>query len=166
MAAPRPAMKGREPVRPAYTPDPDEVEALGVAAAELKMLCPAVSNAEAVASAVIAKWIMTRARLAAGARLTETVAFDLGDARMRGFIEAALPQIGAALSSLPADMPLFGLSKPQILDVLCAGVQAWCEAVTAVGENPSFPMEVAPFDVKRGDPIPFGGPLTLAEAPF
>lgn len=154
---PRPQQ--REKIRPIYGPDADEVEALGIAAAKLKTLCPAVSNAEAVASAVITDWIGARARLNAGARLTETVAFDLGDAKLRGELEAVLPQVGGALTGLPPTIPLFQLSKMQIIDVLAAGVQAWRAAAIACGENPDFPLEdaVARFDVKNGDPIPFGG---------
>lgn len=155
----RAPLRGKEPIRPIAGPDADEVESLGVAAAELKMLCPAVSNAEAVASAVISKWIIERTRRTAGARLTETVAFDLGDAQTRGMLEAALPQIGAVLATLPADVPLFSLSKPQVVDVLTAGVQAWREAAVALGEAPGFPMDdglsVAKFNPKIGDEVPF-----------
>ena len=107
-----------------------------------------VDNAEAVASAVISRWIIERMKRAVGARLADNVVFDLQDAKLRGMVEAALPQIGAALSGLPADVPFFGLGKEQAVDVFMAGCIAYREAAVAAGESHDFPFS---------DPIPFGG---------
>lgn len=128
-------------------PDADEAEALAYAAAKLKELSPTTSNVEAVATAVISTWIVERVKRHADRRLSDELVFDLGDAHTRGFIEAALPQIGANLGHLPPTIPLFQMSKMQIVDVLTAGVKAWREAAIVAGECPGYPYS---------DPIPFG----------
>lgn len=104
-------------------PDPEEEAALDRASATLRGLAPSVGDPRAVASAVISAWIIERVRLSIG-RVSGKHAFTLDDAHLRGSLEAALPEIGEALSHLPAETPMFGLSKDQIVDVLVAGCQA------------------------------------------
>jgi hypothetical protein len=133
-------------IRPAYSPDIDEQEALSAAAATLRGLV-SCQNPEAVASAVISRWIIERMKRATGARLADTVVFDLNDAKLVGMIEAALPKIGAALADLPGDVPLWSLTKDQAVSVFVAGCIAHREAAVAAGEAPDFPFS---------DPIPFG----------
>lgn len=145
---PAAAHKGREKVAlPKALPNPDEDAALSIAATELRALCPSVHNAEAVTSAVISKWIIERSKRASRVRLSETVAFDLGDARLRGFIEAALPQIGEALGGLDPTKPLFELSRDEVVGVFAAACIGASAAATAYGESQAFPFD---------DPIPFG----------
>lgn len=104
-------------------PDPEEEAALLRAAAALRDLAPSIGDPRAVATAVISAWIIERVRLSVG-RISGKHAFSLGDAHLRGSLEAALPAIGDALGHLPPDQPLFGLSKEQVVDVLAAGFQA------------------------------------------
>jgi hypothetical protein len=79
--------------------------------------------------------------MAASVRINADLMFDLGDARMRGFIEAALPAIGGALSRLPPDVPLFELDKAQVVDVFLAGIRGAQEAALAANESLGFPFD-------------------------
>lgn len=104
-------------------PDPEEEAALVRAAATLRDIAPGLADPRAVASAVISSWIVERVRLSVG-RITGQHAFTLGDAHLRGSLEAALPDIGAALGHLPPNQPLFGLTKEQVVDVFAVACQA------------------------------------------
>lgn len=104
-------------------PDPEEEAALVRAASTLRDLAPSIGDPRAVATAVISSWIIERVRLSVG-RISGKHAFRLDDAHLRGSLEAALPEIGEALGHLPADKPLFGLSRDEVVDVLVAGCQA------------------------------------------
>jgi hypothetical protein len=142
-------------IKPAYTPDADEAEALAAAAVTLRSLT-GCQNPEAVASAVISRWIIERMKRCAGARLADTVVFDLGDAKLRGMIEAALPQIGGAIAEagVESDAAFFDLPRDQVLNVFVAACIGYREAAVAAGESRDFPFS---------DPIPFGGPVTDAD---
>lgn len=133
-----------------YGPDADEVEALAVAAAELQALAPGVRDTSGVAAAVISVWITERMKRLTSGRLSDLVVFDLQEARLRGMIEAAMPQIGAAMAraGIPADVPFFQLSKRHALDALMCAVIGHREAAVAAGEWPTFPFD---------DALPFGG---------
>ena len=136
--------------RPLAAPDPDEAAAVKRAAEALVSVCaPAANmNPEAIVFTVVSAWIIERTRLAAGRRLTETVAYDLGDARCRGVIEAALPSLGEALVDLPGDVAFFDLPKELVVNVILAGLYAAHDAAVSLNEANSFPFD---------DAIPFGG---------
>lgn len=70
------------------------------------------------------------------------IAYGLGDAHLRGSLEAALPEIANALSDLPPDLPFFQLSKEQVVDVLAVG----CAAGKYTGAllNDEIPFDSAP----------------------
>lgn len=140
---------------PARSIDADEAEALAAAAATLQAFAR-VENAEAVTSAVISRWIIERMKRTVAKRLADNVVFDLRDAKLRGMVEAALPQIGAGLAGAgtPSDVPFFELSRDQAVDACVAVCIAYREAAVAAGESGDFPFS---------DPIPFGGPVTDAD---
>lgn len=150
----RAAQKGGKKVleRTSAAPDPQEEQALHEAAAALHALLPGVQQTDRVASAVITAWIMSRCRQAAGQRLTENIVFDHNNAKLKGVVAAALPQIGAALSGLPADTPLFALSKEDVIRVFLTGHIAIREALIAADEAPDF-IELK--HLKEGDDCPF-----------
>lgn len=85
--------------------------------------------------------------MAANVRLNAELLFDLQDARLRGFLEAALPAIGATIAHLPADKPFFELEKAQIIDLFMAGIVGAQEAAVAANESLGFPFD---------DEVPFG----------
>lgn len=134
-------MKGR----PLDAPDLDEVEALDAAAAELKLHAPAVRDAQAVASAVISRWIIERMKRHTGKRLNENVVFNLNDAKLEGMIEAALPKIGEALAAqeFPFGKAFNDLTKEDAVSLFLAGCVAYRETAVAAGEAPDFPFEHA-----------------------
>lgn len=134
--------------RPQVEPDADEAEALAAAAATLQAFAR-VENAEAVASAVISRWIIERMKRAVGSRLTDNVVFDLSDAKLRGMVEATLGKAAEALGASGFDFAgsFNDLSKEQAVDLFVAGCVAYREAAVAAGEAPDFPFS---------DPIPFG----------
>lgn len=103
-------------------------------------------DARTIAAIAISEWIVARTSMAATVRMNADLLFNLGDARLRGFIEAALPNIGASLANLPADVPLFQLTKDQIVDVITAGVLGAQEAAVSANESLGFPFD---------DEIPF-----------
>lgn len=143
-----PARTGqREKVKPPErAADPEEEAALTRAVATLRSLAPGASNPEAVATAVISAWIIERTRLSSGKRLYSHLVFDLQDARTRGVVEAALPLIGERLAHLPADKPLFALSKAEVVDVITTGVFASHAAAVSLGELGAYPFDdVIPF---------------------
>lgn len=135
--------------RPVAGIDADEAEALEQAALTLQSLARC-ENPEAVASAVISRWIIERMKRAVGRRLSENLVFDLADAKMRGRIEAMLPKVAEALGAVGFDFAgsFNDLSKEGAVDLFVAGCIAWREAAVAAGENPEFPFD---------DAIPFGG---------
>lgn len=126
---------------PEAAPDPDEEQALAAATAALA----GCRDPKSAAYACISAWIQKRAELTAGARMTETVAFDLGDAQLRGVIAACLPSIGNALCGLPADKPFFELSKDQVIDVFAAGLSLVREAKVRAMESPHLLDDEIPF---------------------
>lgn len=136
--------------RPQASGDADEAEALEQAALTLQTFAR-VDNPEAVASAVISRWIIERMKRAVRSRhLADNAVFDLSEAKMRGRVEAMLPNIADALISQGFDfnMPFGALSKQHITDLFVAGCIAWREAAVAAGESGDFPFD---------DSIPFGG---------
>lgn len=108
----------------ASPPDPEEQAAVARAAGCLKDLLPGCQAPEAVVYAVVSAWIVERVRLSVGRVLCGEIAYGLGDAHLRGSLEAALPWIGSELAHLPADKPFFELSKDQVVDVLAIGFKA------------------------------------------
>jgi hypothetical protein len=133
--------------RPEREPDADEAEALAAAAATLQAFAR-VENAEAVASAVISRWIIERMKRAVSARLADNVVFDLQDAKLRGMVEATLGRIAGALGENGFDFAgaFNDLTKEQAVDLFVTGCVAYREAAVAAGESGDFPFS---------DPIPF-----------
>lgn len=121
----------------ASPPDPEEQAAVARAAGVLRDLAPGVSNPEAIATAVISAWIIERVKLSSG-RMTGDIVFDLTDSHLRGSLEASLPKIGEALSHLPADKPLFALSKDEVVDVFAAGCLAGREKGALLNDEIPF----------------------------
>lgn len=115
--------------------DPDEVAALAAATACLTGLVKGVADPQAVTIAVISRWIIERAKAVSGRRLGE-VAFDLGDAKLRGVVEACLPAIAEKMGHIPPDKPLFELSKVEVVDVFVAAAQAISAAKLGYLEQP------------------------------
>lgn len=99
------------------------------------------------AHAVVSSWIVERARRAAGVRLTTNLAFDLGDSRLRGYVEAALPSIADAVSPFILCAAIDDLDKAAIVDLFVAAVQGTQAAAMAHGESCLFEFD---------DPLPFG----------
>lgn len=140
--------KASNKFKPLRGVDADETEAVAHAAAVLQSYAR-VENAEAVTHAVISAWIIERMKRATGARLTDTVVFNLDDAHLQGMIAAVLPKIADALDE--ADFP-FGktftdLTRDEALTLFTIGCIAYREAAVAQGEAPDFPFS---------DHIPFG----------
>lgn len=134
--------RNEEGVKPPPTPpDYQEERALDRAAKALEDFRPGIANARHLAQVAISQWVLERHRLTAAPRMTAERVFDLGNARLRGYLEAALPHVGANLSHLPADKPFFELEKDQVLDVLVAGIEAAREAACAANESLSFPFD-------------------------
>lgn len=133
--------------RPIAGVDADEAEALAAAALVLQSFAR-VENAEAVAAAVISKWIIERMKRASGKRLTDSVVFDLGEAKLRGMVEATLPAIAEALSAGGFDFAgsFNDLDREAAVNLFVAGCVAYREAAVAAGEAPDFPFSDAiPF---------------------
>lgn len=141
---------GRERVeltRSALGPDPEEEAALNRAAAALERFGPG-GDARSRAAVVISEWIIARTSTAARRRGGEHLLFDLADARIRGFVEAALPSIGAAVAErIDAETPFFELDKEQVIDLFVAGIEGAREAAVLANEDLGFPFS---------DDIPFG----------
>lgn len=135
--------------RPTPSIDADEAEALEHAALTLQAFA-SVDNPEAVASAVISRWIIERMKRCVGKRLADTVVFDLGEAKLRGMVEATLPKIAEALDEGGFDFAgsFNDLAKEGVIDLFMAGCLAYRAAAVAAGEAADFPFS---------DPIPFGG---------
>lgn len=134
--------------RPTMSIDADEAEALEAAALTLQTFAR-VENPEAVASAVISKWIIERMKRAVGKRLTDNIVFDLQEAKLRGMVEATLPKIAEALGAGGFDFAgsFNDLDRDAAVNLFVAGCVAYREAAVAAGEAPDFPFS---------DPIPFG----------
>ena len=142
--------RNEEGVKPPPTPpDYQEERALDRAAKALEDFRPGIANARYLAQVAISQWVLERHRLTAAPRMTAERVFDIGDARLRGFVEAALPRAGATLAEagLPEGTALFDLSKEHIVDVFMAGTVGAQEAAMAAGESLGFPFS---------DEIPFG----------
>lgn len=121
----------------ASPPDPEEQAAVARAASTLREIAPGVANPEAVATAVISAWIIERVRLSCG-RITGDIVFNLSDSHLRGSLEASLPKLGEALAHLPADKPLFSLSKEEVVDVFAAGCLAGRERGALLNDEIPF----------------------------
>jgi hypothetical protein len=137
-------MKKREGPKAPPTPDYQEERALARAVAAAQRFAPGTNAA--VVSVAISEWIIARTSMAASVRLNADLMFDLKDARLRGFIEAALPAIGNTLSHLPGDKPLFDLSRDEVVGVFAAGIQGAQEAAVCANESLGFPFsDEVPF---------------------
>lgn len=148
MAAALRRPSGSELVKPPPTqPDYQEVAALEEATQAVINFDPRTVDPKALAAVAISAWIVSRTRQASRNRLAETLVFDLTPARYRGYVESALPQIGGALSHVPADVAFFALPKETVVDVFVAGLIGVREAATAAGESSAFPFD---------DEVPFG----------
>jgi hypothetical protein len=102
-----------------------------------------------LASVAISEWIIARASMIASGRIgSQHLLFDLKDSRLRGYIEAALPSIAAALEHIDPEAPLFSLEKDAVVDVFLAGIAGAREAAVLVAE--------APLTDNFDDAIPFG----------
>lgn len=119
-------------------PDPEEAAAVTRAAARLKEMLPGCPSPEAVVYAVVSAWIVERVKLSVGRILCGEIAYGLGDAHLRGSLEAALPRIGAELSHLPSDKAFFDLSKEQVIDVLAIGFKAGVETGALLNDEIPF----------------------------
>lgn len=134
--------RNEEGVKPPPTPpDYQEERALERAAKALEDFRPGIANARHLAQVAISQWVLERHRLTAAPRMTAERVFDIGDARLRGYAEAALPHIGATLAALPADVPFFALDKSQVIDIFMAAIEGVREAAMAAGESLSFPFD-------------------------
>lgn len=122
MGAVRKAKKGEGFVPP--PPNPEELQAVKVAAEKLREFFPGHAAPDSVVYAIVSAWIVERVKLSIGRILCGEIAYSLGDAHLRGSLEALLPQIGSQLSHLPSDKPFFELSKEQVIDVLAIGFHA------------------------------------------
>lgn len=119
--------------------DADEDAALAVATATLCRFASPKGDPSAAAIAVITSWIIERMRLHTTRRLgggANPIQFDLKGSKVRGRIEATLPQIAASLAHIPGDVPLFKLSKEQVVDVFTAAITAAATAHMATQEDP------------------------------
>lgn len=132
-------MKKREGPKAPPTPDHQEEAALARAVAAMQKFQPGANAA--LASVAISEWIIARTSMAASVRLTADLMFDLNDARLRGFVEAALPVIGGNISHLPADKPLFELEQFQVVDMIVAGILGAQEAALSANESLGFPFD-------------------------
>jgi hypothetical protein len=132
---------------PKAPPDRDyqEERALARAVEAAKRFSPGINDA-AIAVA-ISEWILSRTSMLASVRLNQKLLFDFKDARLRGFVEAALPSIGDSLGHLPPDVPFFELTPDQVIDVFVAGILGAQGAAVAANESLGFPFD---------DEIPFG----------
>ena len=134
--------RNEEGVKPPPTPpDYQEERALERAAKALEDFRPGIASPKNLAAVAISAWILERAKLTASPRLTAERLFDLGNAKLRGYLEAALPHIGATLAALPADVPFFALDKSQVIDIFMAAIEGVREAAMAAGESLSFPFD-------------------------
>lgn len=119
-------------------PDPEEEAAVYRAAARFKEFFPNHPAPESIVYAVVSAWIVERVRLSIGRTLCGEIAYGLGDAHLRGSLEALLPQIGAQLSHLPPDKPFFELSKEQVVDILAIGFHAGREGGALLDDEIPF----------------------------
>lgn len=141
------ARRKDENVGPTTPPDYQEQAALDRAAQAVERF-PGANSARAIAGVAISEWIIARTSMAASVRLNADLLFDLGDARLRGFVEAALPHIAMALTAQGFDfnMPFGALEKSQVVDFITAGIVGAQEAAVAANESLGFPFD---------DEIPF-----------
>jgi hypothetical protein len=136
------ARKNEAGVKPPPTPpDYEEQRALDRAAEALTKFRPGLAEPRNLAAVAISEWILERHRLTAAPRMTAERVFDLGDTRLRGYAEAALPHIGATLAALPADVPFFALDKRQVIDIFMAGIEGVREAAVAANESVGWPFD-------------------------
>jgi hypothetical protein len=155
MPAPRPNRAERVELtkgRLTAAPDVQEERALTEAEEALRRVFPDLKvNLRSIAAVAISGWIVSRSRQTAGIRLAENLAYNLGDSRLRGFAEAALPSVGETLAALPADVPFFDLEKEQVVDVIVAAVQGAQAAAVAAKESLSFAFDDPLPDFIGGD---------------
>lgn len=122
----------------ALPPDPDESAALAKA---VEALNDGHDTAESAAVAAISAWVQERARRCAGARLADNLVFDLGDAQMRGFVEAALPTIAdAAGGAIDLGQAVVDMSTDDVITLFVAAIHATNDAAVAAGESQAFPF--------------------------
>lgn len=123
--------------------DAEEEAALERAIQVLADLMPGVRQPlRPVVQAVISAWIIERVRLSVGRIMSGEIAYGLGDAHLRGSLEAALPDVAAALKGLPPDVPFFELSKEQVVDVLAVGFHAGKQTGALLDDE--IPFDSAP----------------------
>lgn len=123
-------------------PDYQEEAALNRAAKAVADFQPS-NSPRSIAAVAISEWIIARTSMAASVRLNADLLFDLGDARLRGFVEAALPHIAMALTAQGFDfnMPFGALEKSQVVDFIAAGILGAQEAAVAANESLGFPFD-------------------------
>lgn len=126
--------------------DPQETKALNAVEKALRDFLPTCPTPRSLAAVAISAWIISRSKQAAGVRLNENVIFDFDNAKLKGFIEAALPHIGERLADVDLSQSLFDLTKDQIVQVFAAGCLETSRAAMAFGESEAFPFD---------DSIPF-----------
>lgn len=110
---------------------------------------PGLSNPRGVAMAAISAWIISRSMQCAAPRIDAELLFNISDARIRGFVEAALPNIASTLMAQGFDfnLPFGALAKEQVIDFIAAGIVGAQEAAVAANESLGFPFD---------DEVPFG----------
>lgn len=129
----------RGPAKAAPQPDHQEQRALERAAEAVAKF--GSGKPDTIAAVAISAWIISRTSSAASVRMNAELLFDLGNAWLRGFVEAALPAIGESLAHLPADRPLFELEKAQVVDVIVAGILGAQEAAVSANESLGFSFD-------------------------
>jgi hypothetical protein len=119
--------------------DAEEEAALDRAVLVLAGLLPGVTQPlRPIVYSVISAWIIERVKLSYPRVLSGQIAYGLGDSHLRGSLEAALPDIATALEHLPPDVPMFQLTKEQIVDVLAVGFQAGRETGALLDDDLPF----------------------------
>lgn len=142
------ATRSKTTLAPSPTPkDLQEEEALERASSALKTFMEGGGfTPRSLAAVAISEWIIARTRLCASEKFDARLMFDLKDARLRGYVETALPAIGKSVMHLPADIAFFELDKEAVIDLFVAGIKGAREAEGAAAEALG-----APFD----DSVPF-----------
>ena len=121
--------------------DPQETKALNAVEKALRDFLPTCPTPRSLGAVAISAWIISRSKQAAGLRLNENVVWDFERSKLKGFIEAALGDIGENLADIPVDVPLFELSKDQIVEVFVAVCTHTSRAAMAIAEQSCFPFD-------------------------